>query len=316
MLSIATQVERQRARTVNLVEHQGTRTVSLYMRWDRRPTSVQSMSETRTVRYEVNDGVATITLDRPQTLNAMNDPLMNDLNWALENVVADKSVRAAVLTGAGRGFCSGADLSTMGGGQGTDAGQDPLGETVTKGMDDVFHPPIRLLSQLPVPTIAKVNGVAAGGGFGLALGCDLVIAARSARFVCTFGPRLGIVPDLGTTFHLPHLVGRARARGIAMLGDSISAEQAAEWGLIWAVVDDDQLDASVDETAARLARNSSEAMTRIRSSFESADTNTFSQQLDLERDHQRILIPRNMTEGASAFMEKREPEFDQRRSTD
>ncbi|MCP3988388.1 MAG: enoyl-CoA hydratase [Actinomycetia bacterium] len=274
------------------------------------------MSETRTVRYDTNAGVATITLDRPQTLNAMNNPLMNDLKWALENVVADESVRAAVLTGSGRGFCSGADLAPTADRAGTDGDVDQLGETVTQGMDDIFHPPIRLLSQLPVPTIAKVNGVAAGGGMGLALGCDLVVAARSARFVCTFGPRLGIVPDLGTTFHLPHLVGRARARGIAMLGESISADQAAEWGLIWAAVDDDQLDATVEDVAARLARNSPEAMTRIRSSFESADTNTLSQQLDVERDHQRVLIPRNMEEGATAFMEKREPKFDQQRSAD
>jgi 2-(1,2-epoxy-1,2-dihydrophenyl)acetyl-CoA isomerase len=268
-------------------------------------------TDERTVRYEASDGVATITLDRPQTLNAMNDALMTDLRWALEQVVADETVRVMVLTGEGRGFCSGADLS--GGGEDS-AGADPdqVGQDTVRSMDDVFHPPIRLLSELPVPTIARVNGVAAGGGVGLALGCDLVIAARSARFICTFGPRLGIVPDLGTTYHLPHLVGQARARAITMLGDPIGAEEAAEWGLIWAAIDDDQLDTEVAAVAARLARSSPEAMTRIRSALRDAEANTLSRQLDVERDHQRVLIPRNMAEGAAAFMEKRDPSFDAR----
>lgn len=268
----------------------------------------------KTVTYERIGPVATITLNRPETLNAMNDPLMIDLNSALEQVVGDAEVRVAVLTGSGRGFCSGADLS------GGDGAEEPLdgaaqGDAVATNMDDVFHPPIRLLSELPVPTIAKVNGVAAGGGVGLALGCDIVIAARSARFVCTFGPRLGIVPDLGTTFHLPHRVGMARARGIAMLGESISADQAEEWGMIWAAVDDDRIDNEVDEIAAKLARSSPDAMSRIRDALVTAEVNTLSDQLDVEREHQRELIPRNMDEGAAAFMEKREPSFDGRRRT-
>jgi 2-(1,2-epoxy-1,2-dihydrophenyl)acetyl-CoA isomerase len=266
------------------------------------------MSEARTVRYGVEGAVATITLDRPESLNAMSNALMTDLHWALEQVVADESVRVAVVTGAGRGFCSGADLGPTAGRR---AGPGPEldDEAIARSMDDVFHPPLRLLSQLPVPTVARVNGVVAGGGLGLALGCDLVVAARSARFVCTFGPRLGIVPDLGTTFHLPHLVGRARARGIAMLGPSITADQAAEWGLIWAAVDDDQLDTEVDTITTQLARSSPDAMTRIRQAIDSAQTNSLGQQLDVERDHQRVLIPRNMGEGAAAFMEKREPVF-------
>ena len=265
---------------------------------------------TSVVRYEMTDGVATITLNRPSSLNAMNDDLMNGLNHALERVVADDTVRVAVLTGEGRGFCSGADLSNVGSDDGGEDTAADAGATVAAGMDDVFHPPIRLLAELPVPTIARVNGVAAGGGFGLALGCDIVIATRSARFISTFGPRLGIVPDLGTTFHLPHRVGSARARGIAMLGEPISADQALEWGLIWSVVDDEQLDAEVASMATRLARSSPDAMTRIRQAFEAAETNSLSEQLDVERDHQRELIPRNMSEGAAAFLEKRDPHFD------
>lgn len=268
----------------------------------------------RAVRYDVEAGVATVTLNRPQSLNSMNDELMLELDEALGRVEADPAVRVLVLTGAGRGFCSGADLSAgdEGDADGEDAGDDPgaVADAVAANMDDVFHPPIRRLAELPVPTIARVNGVAAGGGLGLALGCDVAVAARSARFVCTFGPRLGIVPDLGTTFHLPHRVGKARARGIAMLGEPISADQAVEWGLIWAAVDDDRLDDTVADLATRLARSSPDAMVRIRQSFEQAESNSLSQQLDLERDHQRQLIPRNMDEGAAAFREKREPHFD------
>jgi 2-(1,2-epoxy-1,2-dihydrophenyl)acetyl-CoA isomerase len=265
-----------------------------------------------TVRYELADGIATITLDRPETLNAMNDPLMLDLRAALEKVVDDPTVRVAVLTGAGRGFCSGADLSGFG--EGDSNADVDMGDATATNMDDVFHPPIQLLNELPVPTIAKVNGVAAGGGLGLALGCDIAVAARSSRFVCTFGPRLGIVPDLGTTFHLAHLLGPARARGVAMLGDSISADQAAEWGLIWSVADDEQLDDEVAKLAARLARSSPDALTRIRASLSGAERATLADQLDVEREHQRWLIPRNMAEGAAAFMEKREPHFDGNRS--
>ncbi|MGB5758738.1 MAG: enoyl-CoA hydratase-related protein [Acidimicrobiales bacterium] len=267
------------------------------------------------VLYDLRAGVATVTLNRPESLNSMNDALMLGLDDALQRVEADDDVRVLVLTGAGRGFCSGADLSAVGNDEGGPDDLAAAGEAAVAGMDDVFHPPIRRLAELPVPSIARINGVAAGGGLGLALGCDIAVAARSARFVCTFGPRLGIVPDLGTTFHLPHRVGKARARGIAMLGDSISAEQAADWGLIWSVVDDDALDGTVADLAARLARSSPDAMARIRQSFERAESNSLSEQLDLERDHQRVLIPRNMGEGAAAFREKREPRFDRTRWT-
>ncbi|MGF1598887.1 MAG: enoyl-CoA hydratase-related protein [Acidimicrobiales bacterium] len=267
------------------------------------------------VLYDDRDGVATITLNRPESLNSMNDALMLGLDAALRRVEADQGVRVLVLTGAGRGFCSGADLSSVGNDEGGPDDPVAAGDAAAAGMDDVFHPPIRRLAELPVPSIARINGVAAGGGLGLALGCDIAVAARSARFVCTFGPRLGIVPDLGTTFHLPHRVGKARARGIAMLGDPISAEQAVDWGLIWSVVDDDALDATVADLAARLARSSPDAMARIRQSFERAETNSLSEQLDLERDHQRVLIPRNMGEGGAAFREKREPRFDETRWT-
>ena len=258
-----------------------------------------------TVRYEHEDGIATITLDRPESLNSMTAEFMDDLRAAVGEVERDPTVRVAVLTGAGRGFCSGADLS------GVDQNADPAlaGDATASGMDDHFHPAIRALADLQVPTISKINGVAAGGGFGLAMTCDIAIAGRSAFFVSTFGPRLGIVPDLGTTWHLAHRAGKARAKGIAMLGERITADQAKEWGLIWDVVDDEQLDKAVNEVATQLARSSAMAMTRIRNAMDAATSNTLSEQLDVEREHQRVLIPQNMAEGAAAFLEKREPDF-------
>jgi 2-(1,2-epoxy-1,2-dihydrophenyl)acetyl-CoA isomerase len=141
------------------------------------------------------------------------------------------------------------------------------------------------------------------------MSCDITIAASSAFFVSTFGPRLGLVPDLGTSYHLAARAGAARARAVAMLGDRITADQAAEWGLIWQVVDDDELDAAVDEVTATLKRSSPTAMTRIRSILAQATRNTLSEQLDLELHHQRDLIPLNLDEGAAAFAEKRDPDF-------
>jgi 2-(1,2-epoxy-1,2-dihydrophenyl)acetyl-CoA isomerase len=251
-----------------------------------------------TVLYEVVDTVATVTLNRPESLNAMNVELLDGLVESLLRVEEDQSVRVAVLTGAGRGFCSGADLS-----QQWDAPPPQANEAV------------RILDRLPVPTIARVQGVAAGGGFGLALACDVTIAARSAFFVSTFGPRLGIVPDLGATWNLPRRIGRARALGVTLLGGRVTAEQAADWGLIWSAVDDQELDKGVAVLADTFKRCSPDAMTRIRSSIDSASTNSFDEQLEVEWRHAQVLIPRNMAEGAAAFLEKRDPHFDGQRTS-
>ena len=259
------------------------------------------------VLFETHGNTATITLNRPKQLNAMNNELMSGISAAIEQVRANTDIRAVIITGAGRGFCAGADLvSAADGGSGET-------ENDTDAGGDVFNPAIVALHECPVPTIARVNGAAAGGGFGLALACDITIAARSAFFVATFGPRLGIVPDMGVTWNLPLRAGRARALGISLLGDRISAEQALAWGLIWDAVDDDQLDTVVANTAARLARLSPAAASRIRHTVNAALQNSLPDQLELEMVHQRVLIPRNMQEGARAFVEKREPSFDSRR---
>lgn len=255
-----------------------------------------------TVQTVIEEGVATITLNRPESLNSMNETLMAELTAALGSVSEDESARVVVLTGAGRAFCSGADLSVVGQLEG-----DPA--RVEQVMDGVFHPALRALVACPVPTVARVNGVAAGGGLGLALGCDIAIAASSAYFVATFGPRLGIVPDLGTTWSLPRRIGRARALGMSMLGERVDARRAEAWGLIWKAVDDADLDREVDATVGALRRTSPAAMHRIRAAIDDASLNGLDEQLDVELAHQKALIPRNLPEAARAFLEKREPEF-------
>jgi 2-(1,2-epoxy-1,2-dihydrophenyl)acetyl-CoA isomerase len=264
-----------------------------------------AMKNPDSILFTVDDGVARLTLNRPNTLNAINPGMMRAISAAMSAVRDDLSIRVVIITGAGRGFCAGADLGDVARGQpvSTDAGQS------ANENGSLYNDTMRAIADCPVPTIARVNGAAAGGGFGLALACDISIAGDSAFFIATFGPRLGIVPDLGTTWNLPVRAGRARALGISLLGERITAAQAAAWGLIWKSVADDVLDAEVDRIAGILKRSSPSAATRIRSSTDAAFRHSFSEQLDLEMVHQAVLIPRNMQEGARAFMNKREPQF-------
>ena len=239
----------------------------------------------------------------------MNDDFMSDISEAFAMVAADESMRAVILTGAGRGFCSGADLRGAAADGAEDIDPQAQGDATTDSMDNVFHPAIRAVAECPVPTVARINGVAAGGGIGLALSCDIAIAARSAFFVATFGPRLGIVPDLGTTWQLPMRVGRARALGMSLLGERVTAEQAAEWGLVWKTVDDADLDAAVAQVVDVLRCSSPAAMARIRSAVDGAMQRDLAEQLDVEMGHQAVLIPRNMSHGAEAFLAKTDPWF-------
>lgn len=262
-----------------------------------------------TVSLEITEGVATIALDRPESLNSMSIGLCADLMEALDSAQADLSVAVVIITGTGRAFCSGADL-----GQPSldDDAQRDSPVDVPALMDQYFNPVVRAVDACSVPTIARVNGVAGGGGFGLAMACDIVIAARSASFVATFGPKLGIVPDIGTTWHLSRRAGRARALGIALLGERISAAQAADWGLIYTVVDDDALDDETARIAGILSMSSAEASVRIRDAIDVAPAHSFSEHLDVEREHQRVLAPLNLGEGIKAFLAKRPPRFPRR----
>ena len=252
------------------------------------------------------DGTAVLALNRPAALNSITLQMIDELRSAIATVAADDSVRALVLTGAGRAFCAGVDLTAVAG----IAPGTSIGDTIFRAMDSGFNPLVRELVALPKPVVAAVNGVAAGGGVGLSLAADIVIAARSASFIQVFGPQLGLVPDTGCTYFLVRLLGRARARGLALLGDRLTSEQAEHWGLIWKCVPDDDLTAEALRVARRLAAGPQRCFAAIKQALDAAEDNTLAQQLDLERDLQRVLGDTDdFAEGVAAFIEKRSPRF-------
>lgn len=256
----------------------------------------------QSIRYDVAGPVARLTLNRPERLNSLNAAMHAELRDALGRVAAD-GARVLVLTGAGRGFCAGQDLGERQ--PAPDGARADLGESIERN----YKPLVLALAGLPVPTIAAVNGVAAGAGASIALACDLVVAAKSASFIQAFG-KLGLVPDSGATWVLPRLVGGARALGLAMLGERLPAEQAAAWGLIWRCVDDGGFEEAVERLAAELAAAPTRGLTRTREAMRAAATNTLAEQLDLERDFQRELgFTADYAEGVAAFAEKRAPRF-------
>ncbi len=257
----------------------------------------------QTILYSVSDGVARLTLNRPERLNSFNAQMHAEVRQALARLESDSTVRVLVITGAGRGFCAGQDLG--------DRTVAPGGEPVDLGasIERDYKPLILTLRRLPVPVLCAVNGVAAGAGANIALACDLVLAAHSASFVQAFA-RIGLVPDSGGTWFLPRLVGPARALGLALLGEKLPAREAAEWGLIWRCIDDDDFAAEVDSLAARLAAAPTLALRRIRQALADSWNHTLEQQLDVERDLQRELgFSADYAEGVAAFIAKREPRF-------
>ena len=255
------------------------------------------------IRFESADGIARVTLHRPDRLNSFTAQMHEELRDALARVAQDDALRVLLLTGAGRGFCAGQDLA--------DRAVAPSAEPVDLGasIENNYRPLVLGLRDLPIPVVCAVNGVAAGAGASIALACDLVIACRSASFIQAFC-RIGLVPDSGGTFFLPRLVGSARAMALAMLGEKLGAEQAAEWGLIWKCVDDDQLAATVDALLRQLARAPTRGLTAIKRALHASADNTLEQQLALERDVQRELgYSADYREGVAAFLEKRAPDF-------
>jgi 2-(1,2-epoxy-1,2-dihydrophenyl)acetyl-CoA isomerase len=253
--------------------------------------------------------IGTITLNRPEVLNAGNRELLEGMVEAVDQLASDSDVRVIVVTGAGRAFCAGADLMTA------PWGPESLsvGEGVAWVLDNGWNPVVRALSSCPKPTVAAVNGVAAGGGVGVALACDVVIAAESASFIQVFGPQLAVVPDVGSTWFLTQLLGQARARGLALLGDRLDARSAADWGLIWKAVPDEELMSEAQSTAERLARLDGTAAVAIRQALGRAETLTLDEALDHERDTQAQLANRPaFAEGVAAFIEKRPPRFENR----
>jgi 2-(1,2-epoxy-1,2-dihydrophenyl)acetyl-CoA isomerase len=260
------------------------------------------MATYETIKLQARDAVALITLNRPDRLNSFTAQMHDELRDALGSL---GDARVVVLTGAGRGFCAGQDLN--------DRAVAP-GETVDLGetVEQCWNPLVRTLAALPQPVIARVNGVAAGAGANIALACDLVVAAKSAKFIQSFSA-IGLIPDSGGTWVLPRLLGQARALGLALTGDPLPAEKAAEWGLIWKAVEDESLDAEVDAVAAKLAGLPPLGLAAIKQIVRSSWSRTLDQELDLQRDEMRRLgFTHDYREGVAAFLEKRAPSFEGR----
>lgn len=253
-----------------------------------------------TIDFKVEGPIARLTLNRPDRLNSFTAAMHGELRDALANL---DDARVIVLTGAGRGFCAGQDLSD----RAVAADEHPvdLGMTV----ETSWNPLIRTLTSLPQPVIARVNGVAAGAGANIALACDIVIAAKSAKFIQSFSA-IGLIPDSGGTWALPRLVGQARALGLALTGEPLPAEKAADWGLIWKAVDDEALDAEVDAVASKLASLPPLGLAAIKQMIRESWSHSLEEELELQRDAMRRLgFTEDYREGVAAFLEKRVPTF-------
>jgi 2-(1,2-epoxy-1,2-dihydrophenyl)acetyl-CoA isomerase len=252
-------------------------------------------------------GVRTLALNRPKSLNSFTGAMHGELATALDAAASDAAVRCVVLTGSGRGFCAGQDLADPAVAPNLEPGAKPVdvGATVER-----FYKPLALrVRTMPVPVIAAVNGVAAGAGANIALACDIVVATKSASFIQAFC-KIGLIPDSGGTYFLPRLVGSARALGLSLLGDKLPAEQAAQWGLIWQCVDDDQLSTVTDKLLSQLAQAPTRGLAAIKEALQMSAGNTLVAQLDVERDLQRTLgNSDDYREGVAAFSAKRPPKF-------
>src|SRR6202158_91979 len=255
------------------------------------------------ILYAVEAGIARLTLNRPDRLNSFNDAMHAEVGDALSRVKASTDVRVLLLTGAGRGFCAGQDLSDRAVAPGSEAGD--LGASVSRH----YKPLVLTLRALPLPVVCAVNGVAAGAGANIALACDIVVAAKSASFIQAFS-KIGLIPDSGGTYFLPRLVGSARAIGVAMLGDKLSAHPRAGCGRIWKCVDDVEFPASVEALLQHLSTAATRGLAATKRAIYAAGDNTLEAQLDLERDVQRELgVSGGYREGVSAFAAKRQPRF-------
>jgi 2-(1,2-epoxy-1,2-dihydrophenyl)acetyl-CoA isomerase len=254
-----------------------------------------------TILLDTTHPIARLTLNRPEKLNSLTRPMLADLHAALETVAATGHVRVLVLTGAGRAFCAGQFLGEA------EAVADP--QAVETHIREYYNPVVRALRDMPVPVLAAVNGIAAGAGCSLALACDIAIATRSASFLMAFS-RIGLVPDAGSTYMLPRIVGSARALGLAMLGEPVPAETAALWGLVLEAVRDEAFIGRVDEVAKSLADKPTRALVLTRRAILQGETETFDAQLDREAAFQAEAIATDdAREGIAAFREKREPVF-------
>lgn len=256
------------------------------------------------ISLAIDKGVARLTFNRPDKLNSFTEAMHAEVRQALDQIQNDAAARVLVISGAGRGFCAGQDLADPAMASSVATPTD-LGAVVERN----YKPLILRLANLRVPTLAAINGVAAGAGVSIALACDLVVATKSASFMQAFS-KIGLIPDTGGTWFLPQRVGMARAVGLAMLAEKISAQQAHEWGLIWRCVEDQEFSAEIDALATQLAAMPTKALVRIRQAMQAAPSHTLEQQLSMEAGFMRELgWSADYAEGVKAFMEKRSPRF-------
>lgn len=248
--------------------------------------------------------VGYLTLNRPEVLNSFNEHMHGEIAAALDLWAVSKEIKVIVISGAGKGFCAGQDLRS----RGMDVIAAPDYDAGA-ALEKFYNPLVLKITDITKPVIAAVNGVAAGAGANLALACDLVVAKQSAAFIQSFC-KVGLIPDAGGTWNLPQLVGLARAKGLAMLGEKLSAQQARDWGLIWEVYEDELFEANVTALAEQLAERPGSSIALIKRALNRAADNTLAEQLQLEREFQRIAGQSdNYKEGVAAFMQKRKPDF-------
>jgi 2-(1,2-epoxy-1,2-dihydrophenyl)acetyl-CoA isomerase len=295
-------------RSVNNVLLPSTRLFSPH-RFHFRSAALTDAADMGLVRQTQDGAVRTLTLNRPQALNSFTTAMHTQLAAALDAAAADTTVRCVVLTGAGRGFCAGQDLSDPDIAPTRPGGPLPdIGDLIER----TYRPLVNRIRQFPVPVVAAVNGVAAGAGANLALACDIVVAARSASFIQAFA-KIGLVPDAGGTWLLPRLVGRARALGLAMLAEKLPAEQAEQWGLIWQCVDDARFAEAVSVLSQRLAAMPVKALAATRCRVDEAQQLDLDQALAAEAREQRELgRAADCIEGVGAFLAKRAALFSDR----
>lgn len=255
------------------------------------------------IEFTIMDGLATLTLNRPDSLNSFTTEMHEEVRDAMTRVENDASVRCLLLTGNGRGFCAGQDLNDRSVKPGS--GRRDLSESVEAN----YNPLIKRLANLPLPVICAVNGVAAGAGANLALACDMVFAAKSAKFIQVFC-KIGLIPDSGGTYNLPRNIGTARAMGLALTGDAVTAEQAEAWGMIWKAVDNDQLMEVALKQARHFTSQPTLGLSLIKKSIRASFDNDLNAQLALESDCQKQAgFSDDYQEGVAAFLEKRKPSF-------